>query len=340
MTNPASLPPGFRFHPTDEELIIHYLKNRTASAPCPVSIIAEVDIYKFDPWDLPAKAVFGDREWYFFTPRDRKYPNGIRPNRAAASGYWKATGTDKPIQRSNGTENIGVKKALVFYKGRPPKGLKTNWIMHEYRLVEAHSSNTYRPMKFRETSMRLDDWVLCRIYKKSNQQSPQITDHDQADESCSEEIYPSSYQNEQQMNDPRLTKSFSLSEFLIDNYNPTISNFYETMPELAAPAQDQSQQLLVNGGNNSNMVQQVMQGGPSLSVIGESSLKRQRDSDCNFFEEGNNGLLISPSKRLNDSCTTEGSFGNIFEGVQQPLVGQPVYGQQQIPFGSYNFGKN
>lgn len=263
MTNPASLPPGFRFHPTDEELIIHYLKNRTSSAPCPVSIIAEVDIYKFDPWDLPAKAIFGDREWYFFSPRDRKYPNGIRPNRAAASGYWKATGTDKPIQRSNGTENIGVKKALVFYKGRPPKGLKTNWIMHEYRLAEAHSSNTYRPMKFRETSMRLDDWVLCRIYKKSNTQSPQVTDHDQ-DESCSEEIYPSSNQNEQQMNDPRLTKSFSLSEFLIDNYNPNISNFYETMPGLAA--HDQSQ-LLLNGGNS--MVQQVMQGGSGLSVIGD-----------------------------------------------------------------------
>lgn len=332
MTNPASLPPGFRFHPTDEELIIHYLKNRTTSAPCPVSIIAEVDIYKFDPWHLPAKAIFGDREWYFFTPRDRKYPNGIRPNRAAATGYWKATGTDKPIHRSNGTENIGVKKALVFYKGRPPKGIKTNWIMHEYRLAEAQSSNTYRPMKFRETSMRLDDWVLCRIYKKSNTQSPQVTDHDQ-DESCSEEIYPSSNQNEPQMNDPRLTKSFSLSEFLIDNYNPNISNFYETMPELAA--QNQSQ-LLLNGGNS--MVQQVMQGGSGLSVIGESSIKRQRDGDC-FFEEGiNNGLLISPnSKRLNDSCTG-GSFGNLFEGVQQPLVGQPVYGQQQIPFGSH-FGK-
>lgn len=106
------------------------------------------------------KAVFGDREWYFFSPRDRKYPNGIRPNRAAASGYWKATGTDKPIQRSNGTENIGVKKALVFYKGRPPKGLKTNWIMHEYRLAEAQSTNMYRPMKFRETSMR-----VCTVSK-------------------------------------------------------------------------------------------------------------------------------------------------------------------------------
>lgn len=52
--NPESLlPPGFRFHPTDEELILHYLKNKATSNPCPVSIIAEVDIYKFDPWDLP-----------------------------------------------------------------------------------------------------------------------------------------------------------------------------------------------------------------------------------------------------------------------------------------------
>ncbi|KAF3331891.1 NAC transcription factor 29-like protein [Carex littledalei] len=53
MPNPAPLPPGFRFHPTDEELILHYLRNRSASIPCPVDIIAEVDIYKFDPWELP-----------------------------------------------------------------------------------------------------------------------------------------------------------------------------------------------------------------------------------------------------------------------------------------------
>uniref|UniRef100_N1QU79 NAC domain-containing protein 29 n=1 Tax=Aegilops tauschii TaxID=37682 RepID=N1QU79_AEGTA len=151
------LPPGFRFHPTDEELILHYLRNRAAESPCPVSIIADVDIYKFDPWALPSKASYGDREWYFFTPRDRKYPNGVRPNRAAGSGYWKATGTDKPIRCSATGESVGVKKALVFYKGRPPKGIKTNWIMHEYRLAAAdgHAGNTYRPMKFRNASMRL-----------------------------------------------------------------------------------------------------------------------------------------------------------------------------------------
>lgn len=48
------LPPGFRFHPTDEELVVHYLKKKAASAPLPVTIIAEVDLYKFDPWELPS----------------------------------------------------------------------------------------------------------------------------------------------------------------------------------------------------------------------------------------------------------------------------------------------
>jgi len=57
----------------------------------------------------------------------------VRPNRATVSGYWKATGTDKAIY--SGSKHIGVKKALVFYKGKPPKGIKTDWIMHEYRLI-------------------------------------------------------------------------------------------------------------------------------------------------------------------------------------------------------------
>uniref|UniRef100_A0A2N9FD87 NAC domain-containing protein n=1 Tax=Fagus sylvatica TaxID=28930 RepID=A0A2N9FD87_FAGSY len=128
------LPPGFRFHPSDEELIEHYLRNKVTSSPLPASIIAEIDLYKYNPWELPKQALFGEDEWYFFTPRDRKYPNGVRPNRAASSGYWKARGTDKPILTSCGTKSIRVKKALVFYKGPPPKGL--------------------------------DDWVLCRVREK------------------------------------------------------------------------------------------------------------------------------------------------------------------------------
>ncbi|KAI3457492.1 hypothetical protein Pfo_014155 [Paulownia fortunei] len=175
------LPPGFRFHPTDEELVVHYLKKKAASAPLPVAIIAEVDLYKFDPWELPAKAIFGEQEWYFFSPRDRKYPNGARPNRAATSGYWKATGTDKPVLTAGGSQKVGVKKALVFYGGKPPKGIKTNWIMHEYRLADNKVANTKPPgcdVGNKKGSLRLDDWVLCRIYKKNIAQRPMDQERD------------------------------------------------------------------------------------------------------------------------------------------------------------------
>ncbi|XP_020256631.1 NAC transcription factor 29-like [Asparagus officinalis] len=162
----SHFPPGFRFHPTDQELIIHYLRNKLASTLAPVTcIIADIDIYKFNPWELPDKACFGEGEWFFFSPRDRKYPNGSRPNRAAGSGYWKATGTDKPILATGGSQCLGVKKNLVFYKGRPPKGIKTDWVMHEYRLLEESNASSFP--KYRG-SMRLDDWVLCRVRQKGN----------------------------------------------------------------------------------------------------------------------------------------------------------------------------
>ena len=135
-------------------------------------------------WDLcsvfvnfiSAKSSLGEKEWYFFSPRDRKYPNGARPNRAAASGYWKATGTDKIIMTSTmapggvvgGQENIGVKKALVFYKGRPPKGVKTNWIMHEYRLADNPAcNNNNKSMKPKDSSMRVsvvNNYIYCKLY--------------------------------------------------------------------------------------------------------------------------------------------------------------------------------
>ncbi|XWS09950.1 hypothetical protein CRYUN_Cryun39dG0033800 [Craigia yunnanensis] len=152
-----SLPPGFRFYPTDEELLVQYLCRKVAGHHFSLQIIAEINLYKFDPWVLPSKAIFGEKEWYFFSPRDRKYPNGSRPNRVAGSGYWKATGTDKVITTEG--RKVGIKKALVFYVGKAPKGTKTDWIMHEYRLIENSHKNG---------SSKLDEWVLCRIYKKNS----------------------------------------------------------------------------------------------------------------------------------------------------------------------------
>jgi hypothetical protein len=49
------LMPGFRFHPTDDELVSFYLKRKIQQKPISIELIRQLDIYKFDPWDLPSK---------------------------------------------------------------------------------------------------------------------------------------------------------------------------------------------------------------------------------------------------------------------------------------------
>ncbi|CAK8533518.1 unnamed protein product [Lathyrus sativus] len=162
------LMPGFRFHPTDEELVAFYLRRKVQQKSLPIELIKQVDIYKYDPWDLPKLASSGEKEWYFYCPRDRKYRNSSRPNRVTRAGFWKATGTDRPIYSSDG-KCIGLKKSLVFYKGRAAKGTKTDWMMHEFRLPSISDSSTSPPKKFSDKSFSPNDsWAICRIFKKTN----------------------------------------------------------------------------------------------------------------------------------------------------------------------------
>ncbi|RZR73232.1 hypothetical protein BHM03_00021695 [Ensete ventricosum] len=130
------LSPGFRFHPTDEELVSYYLKRKVCGRSLRVDAVAEVDLYKHEPWDLPglSRIQSRDLEWYFFSPLDRKYSNRSRTNRATPEGYWKTTGKDRPVRR--GPRIVGMKKTLVFHAGRAPRGTRTNWVMHEYRLED------------------------------------------------------------------------------------------------------------------------------------------------------------------------------------------------------------
>ncbi|KAK8627287.1 hypothetical protein V6N13_134901 [Hibiscus sabdariffa] len=160
------LPPGFRFHPTDEELVVQYLRRKVLAWPLPASIIPEVDVCKSDPWELPGDL---EQERYFFSTREAKYPNGNRSNRATLSGYWKATGIDKKIMTCRGNQVVGMKKTLVFYRGKPPQGTRTDWIMHEYRLVSAETAACNAPLKKNQTqshAMAVENWVLCRIFLK------------------------------------------------------------------------------------------------------------------------------------------------------------------------------
>ncbi|KAJ6672813.1 putative proteinC DOMAIN-CONTAINING PROTEIN 100 [Salix viminalis] len=135
------MPPGFRFHPTDEELISHYLYKKVLDINFSARAIGDVDLNKSEPWELPWKAKMGEKEW------------------ATEAGYWKATGKDKEIYR--GKSLVGMKKTLVFYKGRAPKGEKTNWVMHEYRL-----EGKFAVHNLPKTAK--NEWVICRVFQKSS----------------------------------------------------------------------------------------------------------------------------------------------------------------------------
>ncbi|CAL9165856.1 unnamed protein product [Musa hybrid cultivar] len=110
--------------------------------------MGEVDLNRCEPWDLPiwrSKSLsfpWGNsnvctgfqrcerKKRYFFRRRNRRYPTGMRTNGATGAGFWKATGKDKEVFRGRGVL-VGMKKTLVFYRGRAPKGEKTNWVMHD-----------------------------------------------------------------------------------------------------------------------------------------------------------------------------------------------------------------
>ncbi|XP_047060552.1 NAC domain-containing protein 20-like [Lolium rigidum] len=166
------LPPGFRFHPSDEEIIMSYLTPKVLDRTFVATAMGEVDLNKCEPWELPGKAKMGEKEWYFYCQKDRKYPTGIRTNRATEAGYWKATGKDKEVFGTPRQVLIGMKKTLVFYKGRAPKGEKTNWVMHEYRIETSKEQGPYATSSAAAAAIinaaSKDEWVVCRIFHKSS----------------------------------------------------------------------------------------------------------------------------------------------------------------------------
>ncbi|KAG2305752.1 hypothetical protein Bca52824_025500 [Brassica carinata] len=164
--------PGFRFHPTDEELVGFYLSKKVLLKKSSKidEIISQIDIYKFDPWDLPRSRNM-EKESYFFCQRGRKYRNSIRPNRVTGSGFWKATGIDKPVYSDGSRKDvIGLKKTLVYYLGSAGKGSKTDWMMHEFRLPTANDTipggSTHRSPT-PSSLIHAEVWTLCRIFKRN-----------------------------------------------------------------------------------------------------------------------------------------------------------------------------
>ncbi|CAN6586430.1 unnamed protein product [Malus baccata var. baccata] len=219
------IPPGWRFCPTDQELISFYLTRKLMNNiyhPQPVnSRITDLHIYDFNPKKLAEKYQLPeDPEMYFFTPRDKKYPNGCRPSRTAADGFWKATGGNKNIKERGKT--IGYKNTLVFFLGTQKKGTKTDWIMQEYTIRQYKPSN--RPAPAGHCDTKLDKWVLCKIYEhkksKKNRKNGSVSDDDE------EEINSSSalvLQGQESQDHPLLHKPLSPPRNNMNHDGPSTS---------------------------------------------------------------------------------------------------------------------
>ncbi|XAR69778.1 hypothetical protein NMG60_11001497 [Bertholletia excelsa] len=160
----GELPPGYRFFPTEEELVSFYLPSMLEGRMLEKiqRVIPVCYIYGFSPWDLPRELCRGGaEEWFFFIPQPEREARGGRPNRLTPLGYWKATGSPGFVVSSN-NRIIGWKRTMVFYNGRAPDGKKTEWKMNEFLVIdgEASASTGAIPQLRQEFS-------LCRVYKKS-----------------------------------------------------------------------------------------------------------------------------------------------------------------------------
>nr|QGH84091.1 NAC domain-containing protein 35 [Lilium regale] len=200
--------PGFRFHPTEEELIEFYLRRKVEGKRFNIELINFIDLYHYDPWELPAFATIGEKEWFFYVPRDRKYRNGDRPNRVTTSGYWKATGADRTIWGEN-SKSIGLKKTLVFYSGKAPKGIRTSWIMNEYRLPPSET-NQYHKVEI----------TLCRVYTRSG-----VKDHFPLHGTLSTKAHSSSSSLEALLKESSPSEMEIVGDSHMDTTNPELSQF-------------------------------------------------------------------------------------------------------------------
>ncbi|XWS35248.1 hypothetical protein CRYUN_Cryun21dG0109600 [Craigia yunnanensis] len=147
------VPTGFRFNPTDEELIEilnQKVSGNITMAP-PLNFIVERNIYELEPQDLHWTQSVGlnKNERYYYCKRDRD------SREVMGRGWWKATSHVKTIS-ANGRV-VGYKRPLTFHRfgdnqRKRKDAIKTDWIMHEYGL---HTIPT--------------EWRLCKIKYKGKE---------------------------------------------------------------------------------------------------------------------------------------------------------------------------
>ncbi|KAM2647826.1 hypothetical protein TB1_001029 [Malus domestica] len=122
------VPVGFRFRPTEEELVHYYLQMKLEGMDYIVSdVISEIDICNHEPRDLPGLSLVksDDQEWYFFSTYKKRSKNQIV--RATKEGFWKVTGERKQVKTEDKRSVIGEKRILTFKQGRVRNPQNTDW---------------------------------------------------------------------------------------------------------------------------------------------------------------------------------------------------------------------
>ncbi|CAO2036074.1 unnamed protein product [Urochloa humidicola] len=187
----VTYPTGFRFKPTLRELVEFYLLPKQLDKPTvPNVAVIEADAYECDPEILTKRyeARGADENWYFLSPRSRRYPGGDRPTRRTADnrGRWKpSTGQSKPGKdaaaghskaKKGPKKNLSVgtveftENTLAYYLGEPRNETKTKWLMHELTIPDPEpqkEKDLGSPIAAEKPRdhMLLNKYVMCRIYK-------------------------------------------------------------------------------------------------------------------------------------------------------------------------------
>ncbi|XP_012703650.2 NAC transcription factor NAM-1 [Setaria italica] len=175
--------PGFRFTPTDEEIVVHYLRPRAVNEPIPSAVIADVQIMNHNPWDL----LTGHPHIFksFFHKKQIRILYLLMSSNVYCAPAPNTEGSSESTVIGGVPLMIGLKRTLVFHLGKSDIGENTEWAMQEYSLAGA-SLTPYHVMRPSTIFTKKNDspsealssvkvpvmvypdksWVVCRMYKK------------------------------------------------------------------------------------------------------------------------------------------------------------------------------
>ncbi|KAG2573909.1 hypothetical protein PVAP13_7KG285500 [Panicum virgatum] len=183
----GNYPVGFRFKPTLRELVEFYLHPKLLDKPTvPNDAVIEADAYECHPEILTSKhhptwyqKRGADDNWYFLSPRSRRYPGGDRPTRRTADnrgrlkpGRKKGAADHSKASKGRPRKNLSVgaieftENTLAYYVGEPrnENETKTKWLMHELTVPELDKEKGPENAAG-EKPRELNKYVMCRIYK-------------------------------------------------------------------------------------------------------------------------------------------------------------------------------